>query len=69
MIDYTIDWGLKLQLDLTAIGVGTPDLSANPPKFDITFNISMDDKVLAGSVDLENGTVMNVTESPATKLG
>lgn len=55
--------------EITAIGVGTDDLSAKPPKFHITFNISMDDKVLAGSVDLENGTVMNVTEAPVTILG
>ncbi len=55
--------------EITAIGVGTDDLSAKPLKFYITFNISMEDKVLAGAVDPENGTVMNVTEAPVTKLG
>jgi len=55
--------------EITAIGVGTNDLSAKPPKFYITFNISMDDKVLAGAVDLQNKTVINVTESDISILG
>ncbi len=55
--------------EITAIGVGTDDLSAKPPKFYITFNISMEDKVIAGSVDLDKETVVNLNESPITKLG
>lgn len=56
--------------ELEAIGVGTPDLSEKPPKFYITINMDVgDDKVLSGSVDLENGKVVNVNESPVTKLG
>jgi hypothetical protein len=55
--------------EIAAIGVGTPDLAAKPPKFYITFNIAMEDKVLAGAVDLENRTVINLTESERTNLG
>lgn len=55
--------------EIEAIGVGTPDLSAKPPKFHITFNISMEDRVLAGSVDLQSEKVVNIIESPVTVLG
>jgi len=55
--------------ELTAIGVGTDDLSAEPPKFYITFNISLDEKVISGAVDLQTRTVMKLREDPVTILG
>lgn len=55
--------------EVTAIGVGTDDLSAKPPQFYITFNISLDEKVISGAVDLQTGIVMKLREDPITILG
>ncbi|MGH9877990.1 MAG: hypothetical protein ACRD5H_10160, partial [Nitrososphaerales archaeon] len=54
--------------EITAMGVGTDDLSANSPKYYFTFNISLDEKTISGAVDLQTRTVMKLREDPVTVL-